>query len=85
MIKADTRGEHASGYRERIAFLDRVFGAPDTASPLLGAIESHLNSQPLATSLKDEGIEALPTETNTAGRLKKQLEKFPFDPGDHLN
>ena len=32
--------------------------------------------------LKDEGIEALPSEGSAAGRLKKKLEEFPFRPED---
>lgn len=35
--------------------------------------------------LKDEGIEALPTEGSATGRLKKKLEDFPFDPTDSIN
>lgn len=30
--------------------------------------------------VKDNGIEALPTEGNSVGRLNKKLEEFPFDP-----
>jgi hypothetical protein len=30
--------------------------------------------------LKDEGIEALPTEGSATGRLKQKLDEFPFDP-----
>jgi uncharacterized protein len=88
---ANSDGLGAQAYKDRIAFLDRLYREPETASPLLAAISAYMSSSPSIARGTGQVMVWWPylggngKVFSMGEKLKPDDAKsFPFDPKDVL-